>query len=297
MVRATHQCLGLDGGGSSLRGLVINEAGEIVKAMHGGPANVLVIGEDQARGALRDVLEDGGYDAIVAGMAGADRPWVRRFWEAELRPFSHRVSVMGDYRIAWATLTGGDPGMVGVVGTGSIFYGEHHALTARVGGYGWKIGDVGSGIALGAAAIRASVAAWEHWGPKTALDDAVRAWSGMGKTGDLLDYLYRPTVDWRSVSDLAAPVFFSAQGGDEAAEAILRDAEKDILLQWEAVRQAIQLPRSTMVGLAGGLAELWRGRLDPLWLATGGEPLVLIAREPVEGAAEWAARLAQRERD
>lgn len=295
MIETAGHCLGLDGGGSSLRGVAINEVGETVKSMHGGPANVVVVGERKAREALREVVQDTRYDVIVAGMAGGDRPWVRRFWEDELRPFARHVTVVGDYRIAWAALTGGEPGMVAIFGTGSICYGEHQTLTARVGGYGWKVGDVGSGIALGSAAIRASVAAWERWGPPTSLEQAVRAWSGVEGTRELLDYLYRPAHDWRNVSDLAAHVFSNAESGDEAAETILRDASREILLQWQSVLHEIRLDRTAMVGLTGGLAPLWRQRLDPLWHDVGGEPLVSISREPVEGAAQWAVRLAHEE--
>lgn len=288
-----QQYLGLDGGGSTLRALTITDTGLTLASEQSGPANLLAVGEKRAREALGHVMTYDHYDGIVAGMAGADRPWVQKFWEAALQPFADRVLVVGDYRIAWAAFTDGAPGMITIFGTGSIFYGEHYGRKARIGGYGWKIGDIGSGIALGRAAIRATLAAWEGWGPKTALGQAVSAWSGAFTPETLLNYIYAPTMDWRSVSDLASSVFTEAEAGDEAASAILGQQEQDILRQWDTLITAIHLSQTDSVGLMGGLATQWKERLNGKWQQHHGSSLITVTREPVDGAAHWAKRLGQ----
>jgi N-acetylglucosamine kinase-like BadF-type ATPase len=257
---------------------------------------LVAVGEQKARDALYRVITQDHYDCIVAGMAGADRPWVRKFWETALAPFADRVLVVGDYQIAWDAFTEGTPGAVAIFGTGSIFYGENHQWTARIGGYGWKVGDVGSGIALGTAAVRAALASWEGWGPTSTLTDAVGAWSGAMQTNTLLDYLYDPNLDWRSVSDLAGAVFSHAQSGDEAAEMILRRQEHDILRQWDILLEKIHLPKAAPIGLMGGLASPWRERLNAYWQQRQGAPLLKVTREPVDGAARWAVRLGRTQR-
>ncbi len=284
--------LGIDGGGSSTRAWILDESGQLVQELRGGPSNVVVVGEARARQALDAIVKgDATYDGVVAGIAGADRPWVRAFWESVLGGVSETVWVMGDYRIAWAALTDGDPGLVAIFGTGSVFYAECGDTSLRIGGYGWKIGDVGSGIALGRHAVEAALGHMEGWAPATSLTEAVVDWAKARDKAELLNYIYRPDVDWRTVSDLAGQVFVLADRGDMVAEAILKDEAAKALRYLETAHRAAGMPPASPTGLAGGLAHLWHPRLEEPWRELVGRPLVRVTREPVEGAARLARSL------
>ncbi|MCY0898445.1 MAG: ATPase [Firmicutes bacterium] len=278
--------LGVDGGGSSLRALVIDEHGHHLRYVEGGPANVLVVGAEAARRSWGDLgVADDRYAAVVAGLAGADRPWVQQFWQTLLGPLSPLVSIRGDYEIAWASLTEGRAGCLAIFGTGSVFYGEHHKRRVRLGGYGWKVGDVGSGIRLGTAAIRAALANLEGYGPETVLTHSVRDWAQCDTASGLLDAIYRPERNWREVSELAASVFLAAQQGDGAAQAIMAKERDEILTCLTHCVAKLDLSMDAPVGLTGGLASLWYPWLQDVWHATTGRTLSLSRRAPVEGAA------------
>lgn len=96
--------LGIDGGGSHTRALVLDDTGSVVYRGEGGPSNVLVVGEERARASLEEALATW-TDSVtggVLGMAGADRPQVTRFWQTSAVPrIGGPVLVVGDYRIAW----------------------------------------------------------------------------------------------------------------------------------------------------------------------------------------------------
>lgn len=279
--------LGIDGGGSSTRAFVVDNDLGLVGTRRGGPSNVLVVGEARADVALSSVLSrDERYTAIVAGIAGADRPWVRAFWESRLSPYADQLWVMGDYRIAWAALTDGSPGLVAIFGTGSVFYAEGKARQVRLGGYGWKVGDIGSGIMLGQAAVSAALGELEGWGPQTALTRPVLAWAQAENRAQLLNYIYHPDVDWRSVSDLAVEVFRAADAGDDPASAILEDQAQLIQQYLLAAETEAEVPVDGQWGLAGGLARLWLPRLK----REAVRPLQLVEREPGLGAARLAKK-------
>ncbi len=285
--------VGLDGGGSSTRALVIDGADAIQNEWSAGASNMVVVGKDRASNEVSALLAQcGRADALVAGIAGADRPWVRQAWHELLAPYADQVWVVGDYRIAWAALTDGNPGLAAVFGTGSVFYAEGPAGAVRLGGYGWKVGDVGSGIALGRDAVEACLADLEGWGGTTRLTGAVRDWASAADPAGILNFAYDPAVDWRRVSDLAGSVFSAAADGDAAAERILTRHQTTIAQYLSTAREKAGLLDDALCGLTGGLAPLWLTRIRE----SAGCRLAVIERRPVEGAARLARRWHQQQR-
>lgn len=286
--------LGVDGGGSSTRALVLDNAGHPVGEAFSGPSNVLVVGEERAREAFDAVMaEVGGPNVrgVVAGFAGADRPWVRTFWKGILEDRGiPEALVVGDYRIAWAGLTDGLPGVLYIVGTGSVAYAESPTGGVKTGGYGWKIGDAGSGIELGRLAVLSALAHLEGSGPASVMTRGVLSWAQVADGRALLDALYDPRRDWRGVSELASHVLRAADTGDAVASAIRLSEAHKIVDQIDASRVSAGLPKNALVGLAGGLSSHWLPTLDRMWQDRGGEPLKVAPRSPVEGAARWAFR-------
>ncbi len=279
--------LGIDGGGSSTRAFILGPHGAILEERHAGPSNVIVVGEERADETLSSLLgTEEQFDAVVAGIAGADRPWVRDFWQTRLSRHAQAVWVTGDYHIAWAALTDGEPGLVAIFGTGSVFYAESSTHQIRLGGYGWKVGDVGSGIMLGQAAVNRVLGALEGWSAETALKDPVLAWADAHDKLTLLNHIYHPEVDWRSVSDLAAAVFRAADLGDSAAAQIIETQATLIERYFFALQQTADLPEGAPAGLAGGLAPFWLPHLEQRNMGS----LCVVSREPGIGAARLAAR-------
>lgn len=277
--------LGIDGGGSSTRILIKDESGHLLHQAQGGPANVLVVGEQRARHALYDILPPHThYDGVVAGLAGSDRPAVREFWDQVLGPIASQHWVIGDYRIAWAALTEGQPGLVAIVGTGSIVYAENGKDTTRLGGYGWLIGDAGSGVTLGHDAIEAALADCEGWGPHTSLTPLVMDWASAKSPKEILNHLYHPDTDWRTASDLASVVLREASH-DGVAQTIVERHQAVLIRYFRQALQRCPLPPLAPLGLTGGLASLWHSYLEPAVYKAIGVHLILSPHDPVQGAS------------
>src|SRR6202167_1231431 len=83
--------------------------------------------------------------------------------------------VVNDVVAAWATATGGGPGVAAIAGTGSHVFGVHldggETRAWRAGGWGHALGDEGSGYWLGVQSIKAALRDREASGPATAITD------------------------------------------------------------------------------------------------------------------------------
>jgi N-acetylglucosamine kinase-like BadF-type ATPase len=158
--------VGVDAGGSrTIAALARGE--EVVRTIILGGANPNLIGVEAAARTIDRcvtlVLDGETPSAIAIGVAGAGDEKVAAQLRASLsRCFpTARIALCHDARIALrAGLPEGD-GLVLIAGTGSIAYAEIAAQTFRAGGYGYLLGDKGSGYAIGAAALRHLFAAME----------------------------------------------------------------------------------------------------------------------------------------
>lgn len=292
-------CLAVDGGGSSTRMAFADDASGRAGAARSGPSNMLVVGRDRAEEAMGAVLAalpvaPRGIAGAVIGLAGADRPEVRDHWRRffQDRGFP-RVWVVGDYRLAWAALAGGNPGTVAVLGTGSIVYGEGGAEKLRAGGYGWRLEDVGSGLWLGTKAVQATLAEWDGVGPSTALSRLVAERFGMSRVDALLSWWYGPAFDARQPADLAAEVLALA-ATDAVAHRLAREGACRVCDLIESVTARLAGADGWPVGLAGGLAGRWRPWIEREWWSRpAGGRIAVVQREPVAGGVLLAQRWAK----
>lgn len=140
--------LGLDIGGSKTQALRA-EDGIIVQEAMAGSANVAAVGYDEAGRQLDVILERlGAKDirAVCAGAAGVDTP----AGEAQLRDLlaqrlpNARIRVVHDSQLILAA-AGVLDGIAVISGTGSVAWGRRADQHARAGGWGYLLGDEGSG--------------------------------------------------------------------------------------------------------------------------------------------------------
>jgi glucosamine kinase len=122
-------------------------------------------------------------NVLVVGAAGAGRESERRELEQALRveTLADRVHVTTDIEVALTAAFGDGPGIVVVAGTGSVVMGrDPEGRMLRQGGYGWQMGDEGSGYAIGRAALGAASRARDGRSPETALTPVLRGARGGG---------------------------------------------------------------------------------------------------------------------
>ncbi|MEJ8547006.1 N-acetylglucosamine kinase [Brevibacillus borstelensis] len=254
--------IGIDGGGSKTNAAICDETGEIVGRAVGEGTNPLSRPWPQVEDTIRRLVDElivqaGGWaddvEAIFLGLAGADRPEVKGRIEDAFGPaWGGRLQIDNDAAGALYSGTWGEPGIVLIAGTGSIAYaltdtGARH----RVGGWGYLLGDEGSGYDLGRQAVIAVLRAFDGRGAPTLLSELVIRHFEVDRPDQLIARLYsspNPRKDLAEVSVLAER---AAEAGDEAAARCVNQAARSLLELAEACRS--QTSDSMPVVLAGGL--------------------------------------------
>jgi len=291
--------VGVDAGGTSTIAAVAYD-GTVVRTHRGRAANATSCGVEHAADAIaQTILEalDGALpEAIFVGAAGAGRPSVASQIEEALRGRFNgsRVRVGDDAVIALRSTVPAGDGAVLVAGTGSIAYAEKGDAAFRSGGYGFLLGDPGSGFAIGCAALKVALHAFEGSGKCSSFVDAVAGACG-AKTGpELLEAIYRSDDAVAGVASLAPLTLDFADNGDREAEKIVQNAALDLAGLAKRVIELAQLQRSPLV-LAGGL--LLQNSLLTLLLETRLEndlpqvPILRSLQEPWSGALRAAEQL------
>ncbi len=168
-------------------------------------------------------------DVIVAGVAGAGREEERTELREALRSESvaDRILIMGDTEIALAAAFNDQPGIVVTAGTGSMGvardpFGRLH----RSGGFGWQMGDEGSGYAIGRAALGAVGRAADGRSPRTELQALLLTVTRSSSMEGLVRWAAAAGVP--EVAALAPSVFEAAHQGDTVAAGIMDYAAREL---------------------------------------------------------------------
>jgi N-acetylglucosamine kinase-like BadF-type ATPase len=119
-----------------------------------------------------------------------------------------------------AALGDGD-GVAVIAGTGSIAFARRAGVLHRFGGFGYLLGDGGSGFAVGRDAILYALRAEERGATDTPLTALVRKHCGMPRVLDAVGKLYEGGK--REIASYARTVFEAHAAGDSAATAILEE--------------------------------------------------------------------------
>ena len=143
--------LGLDIGGTHCRAR-LSMAGQVVDEAEAESASLTAIGTERAGQALSGVLKQlslddtAMLDAICAGSAGTGSVTARAFLTGLLAPLTRtgNVIVVNDARLVLPA-AGVDEGVGLICGTGSSAIGYYHGHEAHSGGWGYLLGDEGSG--------------------------------------------------------------------------------------------------------------------------------------------------------
>ncbi|NRF70106.1 ATPase [Aquincola sp. S2] len=281
--------IGVDGGGSGTRVRLVDDRGRALGQGEAGPS-ALGQGIEQAwehvQLAIERAFAQAGLPLAAAadcalglGLAGAHTPArCDRFMAAA--PAYARVALDTDAGTALRGAHRGAPGSIVAAGTGSV--GEALRCDGRrvsVGGWGFGIGDEGSGGWLGLASVRIAQRALDGRASAGPLARAV--WRVAGGQRDAL-------LDWAAVAGQhgfarLAPLVFDSADADPAARRLLDEAAHALVEMAAALDPAAELP----LVLIGSIAKRLAPRLPKEWLALVVAPhgdaidgALLLAREP-----------------
>lgn len=260
--------IGVDGGGTGTRVLVADRHGVVLAQASAGPS---ALGQGVAsawqsilsaiKTAFQDLQQETPvwYQCVLgAGLSGVNnKPWREQF--LAMNPGFARIALESDAYTALLAAHGGRAGVMVAAGTGSIAEALYADGTRRqVGGWGFPVGDEGSGAWMGLRAMAHAQQAVDGRTPGGALADQVLQQCGGSR---------QTLQQWCAVArqydyaQLARTVFDCAQN-DPAAESLLNESATAL------DRMATALDPQTVLPLAiyGSVGRALMPRLAPATL-------------------------------
>lgn len=311
--------IGVDGGASRSRCVVLDPDGSVLARVQGPPAAVDPEAPSRAaevvRSLVRRAAAEAGIElpaaALGAGLAGAGTPELREavaralddaepgdnYREAtaagadrgSAEALARRLQVVTDVEAARYDVFGTDPGIVVLAGTGAVTLGlGPDGGRGRADGWGPEAGDEGSGLDVARRGLRAALRAHDGRGPSTRLTDVLTEAAGVEDPPALARWSV--SASRRSMASLAPAVIRAAEEGDLPASRILADAAACL---GTAVRSVVERlgpwPGPAPVAAGGGLLAGSDAYRDALARSLTGHPVRFLSEVP--DAARGAVQL------
>jgi N-acetylglucosamine kinase-like BadF-type ATPase len=295
--------MGIDGGATKTLAAVLDLESNALHLAHGGPSNEDTVGvqaaiatilqtADEAIGRAGIAAEELG--TTVLAVAGVDTDALTRHLRSAR---TDAWIVINDVVGAWATATGGGPGVAAISGTGSNVFGVGPGGRAwRAGGWGHVLGDEGSGYWLGVQSIKAALRDRDASGPQTALSDTAMAFFGVPSLEALAMRVYSKPMTKGEIAAFATQTAELAERGDPVARELYERGAMVLCGQIAAVIRETGLSGepSFPVGLIGSGFRAGAVLVEPIVRAVreyAPEALVsVVETAPVSGTLLLAAR-------
>lgn len=271
--------LGIDGGGSKTRAVVVDGDYQVVGRGEAGASNHFAVGVSlavqgcalAAKNALADArsldarFDDKEVRSWGLGLAGVRRELDSKNVREALSavspvPFALETDVVAAHAGAFAGATG----IVVSGGTGAITFGADE-FGARVYADGWgpTLGDEGGGYWMGVEALRATCRGLDGRATHTNLAPAVMEALGVSSGDELVHLVYAPDSPRERIASLARVVCHCAEEGVPEAVEIRSRAALLLSRGIRAVGRALlesrnergAAPVEMLVALRGGLFE------------------------------------------
>ncbi len=271
--------LGVDGGGTGCRAAVADLSGHVLGRGEAGAANIASEPDGAAgniRVAVEKALEQAGatqtdVKRATLGLAGANLPGAPERL-AETLPYP-QVEIVTDAITAARGALGDKDGIVAAIGTGSVFAVQRGETIQQYGGYGFLLGDEGSGASLGRALLSRSLRALDGVVQMTPLLKATL--HRMGGPGGIVAFAFAAQP-----ADFAALAPEISASDDPAAKAIMALAMQDVAALLDRLQAGTGLP----VVFLGGLGPTYARRFQTRW------PIIRAIGTGLDGALQLAAR-------
>lgn len=297
--------VGVDVGGSSTVA-AISQNGKLQRTACANGSNPSAVGLEAAAQVINDLIEQllGGEhpEVICIGAAGAGRPEIAGFLKKAVRDRfpGARVRVHDDAFIGLRAAGVQRPAIILIAGTGSIALADNGMRMERTGGFGYLLGDEGSGFAIGLAAAKSLSRCFDARSTGDEFTGAIGNALMANSREELIERVYPVETRVTKIAALAPIVLEFASGGNRNAQRIVQSAALELaeLVKAVAHKAGLSQAQPTVV-LSGGL--LRENSMLSFLLETRMQsdlPGVSIVRrpaEPVLGALQTAhALLAKR---
>lgn len=254
--------IGIDGGGTGTVGILTTETGQRLAYVQSGPSNYHVVGAAKTQTVLKSLVEalceKAGIRSTSSihfclGMAGlgraADRKIIGRICD-ELGISENRI-LTHDAHIALVGGTEKQQGVIVISGTGAIVYGINaNGKEARASGWGYLLGDEGSGYDIAMKGLRAVARAADGRDRPTELTNRILNALELNAPGDLIGWVHAASRD--AIAQVAKIVFDAARTTDGTAEQIVNAAAEELVCAAESVVKQLEFVGVFDIVLSGG---------------------------------------------
>lgn len=287
---AQNLILGIDGGASYCKARIVDGHGNRLGEGTAGPANTR-LGIDRTFTAMRSAahaaLRAAGLESeplsrlhVGAGLAGVNVEADRQAAIDHPHPFASLIVTTDVHIACLGAFQGGDGGVL-VLGTGSVGLAIVDGRASSVGGWGFQVGDQGSGAKLGCRALRQALLAHEGVIPASRLSERLLARFD-NQPGQVV--LWAADAKPADFGEIAPLVVELAAAGDALAIGLMNESGAEASLLGDAL-----LARGAKrIALSGGFAPSLRP-----WLS---DEVKASLVEPAGDAMAGAILLAQRAR-
>lgn len=283
--------LGVDGGGSKTTAVVFNEKGEFICGACGESINYYSVGIDAARLAMKNIIENLSvkkFRCAVIGMSAlnerASLQETERFCSEIID--SESVIMDSDLYVALEAMDISGECAAIISGTGSMAVCRNADGSMRhTGGWGYILGDEGSGYSIGLAGIKAAIRASEGCAQETSLLAECLDYFSISNIYDLIDLYYEKKVSRKKTAAFARLVSKCCENGDKIAESILINEAEE--LSKTALGLLKNKNRDIAIGLWGGVFQnnmFFRHEFTDIMSRNGFTNVKLISFTPEIGA-------------
>ncbi|WP_348729106.1 BadF/BadG/BcrA/BcrD ATPase family protein [Rheinheimera texasensis] len=286
--------LGIDGGGSKCRVVIVDAADRLLGEGLGGPANPLrgmKVATDSILTATQQALQAAGMTfndmsrlIAGAGLAGVNMPQYFQLFSEWQHPFAE-FHLTTDLHTACIGAHKGADGAVIIIGTGSCGLADVDGQCLDVGGHGFPYGDNGSGAWFGNQLVHHVLLDKDQIGAPTLMTSLLCEALGVSGTLEIVSQFMHatPTVFAR----YAPLVFTAAEQGDAVAAEIIQAGARHI----DNIALRLLSIKPKQLSLIGGLAY----KVQP-YLSAPVQALLAPAQAAPEFGAVWFARARQAKR-
>ncbi len=283
--------LGVDGGGTKTTAVVFNEKGEFICSACGESINYYSVGLEAARLAMKNIIDSlniKNFRCAVIGMSALNE----RATSQETEKFcseiidSDCIIMDSDLFVALEAMDINGECAAIISGTGSMAVCRNSdGSISHTGGWGYILGDEGSGYSIGLNGIKAAIRAAEKCAPETSLLGECLNYFSINNIYDLIDLYYEKTVSRKKTAAFARLVSKCCKNGDEVAKNILTDEAQQ--LSQTALGLLKDKNKDIAVGLWGGVFQnntFFRNKFTDLMSINGFNNVKLISFTPEIGA-------------
>lgn len=256
--------LGIDGGGSKCKAIIVDANNKVLGEGISGPANPLH-GFEQAINSITEsaeiALANSGLTVSLndltagVGLAGVNLPALFEKMSNWQHPFG-RMFLATDLLIACLGAHNGSDGAVMITGTGSCGFSYVKGHPYTLGGHGFPHGDKGSGAWFGFQAANYVLMSLDGLKAPTSMNEKLLALLNVKDGLEMVEVIAgKPAAFYAKMANL---VFDAAEDGDDVAQEIVKEGAEYI----SGIARQLLKQQPPRISLIGGLTPRIKPWLD-----------------------------------